>query len=596
MSVEALLDLIKRTPENPSLLQKLAQTFLENGEEQKARDVVLKGLNLSAGNLPVLFRWAELCEELGMARLAREYYEKALRLSPDHPDALYGLAALLVEGGHVEKAVRHLKKLLKVDPAHARAKALLAEQYQVMGLPGQAAVLQPSLEELQSAAPLRTFKPSITLKDTQRFVDLFAGREQGFALQEIHPATGESSFVFQPGSLAHETVAAHILGDLNLGIYSLRSDNTVCHGTVMVHIARSLLGRGMENLSEKVLFKEKLHRYLVLLTRHAAQLGFPAYVESSALVGGRLWFFFEGFLHFLKVKRFLQDFLKNAPSPESPLVADVLLPTQPVGIGWEERAIPMPLGLDRATLNRSFFLDRDGNVDGEQLKVLHRMRKIPLETLGTAPPPWVKREGGELVWQGLGHIFLKRLLENCSILGELVRKAVSGRMLLRQEKVILFYTLGWLERGAEILHECLQACPDYQYENVRRQAARLKGHPMSCVKIRELAPELTSTLNCNCSFELRGGKYPSPLLHVHPDMVPAAETFVVPEDLSLREAARRYVALRLHHEESGRALQRLEKILEKNFLRKKLSAFRVDGFKLLRVDEGDGPFWKMERI
>jgi hypothetical protein len=296
------------------------------------------------------------------------------------------------------------------------------------------------------------------------------------------------------------------------------------------------------------------------------------------------------------VKRFVQDFLKNAPPPESPLAAEVLLPTQPVGIGWEERAVPMPLGLDRATLNRSFFLDQNGEVEREQLKVLHRIRRIPLESLRTAHPPWVKRDGGDLVWEGSGHVFLKRLLENCPILGELVRKAVSGRMLLRQEKVILFYTLGWLEHGAKILHECLQACPDYQYENVRRQAERLKGHPISCVKIRELAPEITSTLDCNCSFDLRGGKYPSPLLHVHPHMVPAAETFVIPEDLTLREAARRYVALRLHHEESGRALQRLEKILERNFSRKKLSSFRVDGFKLLRVDEGDGPFWKMERI
>ena len=349
------------------------------------------------------------------------------------------------------------------------------------------------------------------------------------------------------------------------------------------------------NASAAALFGEKLRRHMVLLARYAAQLSLPAYAEALGPGQGRLWFFFDGFLHFLEIKRFLKDFLEGAPVAETPLVAEPLLPTQPVGIGWVEQAIAMPLGLDRATLHRSFFLDREGKVEREQLKLVHRIRQIPLQSLRVPPLSCHGRRGEDSVWEGRPHPLFQRLLRCCPILAELVSKATMGRILRREEKVVLFYTVGWLEQGPEILQECFQACPDYQYESVRRQAARLKGHPMSCVKIRELVPETTSVLNCNCSFDLRGGKYPSPLLHVHPHMVPAAQTFVIPEDLSLREAARRYVALRLHREESEKALQRLEKILEKGFTRKGLSSMRLDQFNLLRVDEGNDVIWKMER-
>lgn len=577
-----------------TLLQK-ARTLLDSGNESQARDCAQRAASQEHCSAKLCTAWAEICEELGMARLAREFYEKTLRLSPNHGGALYGLAALLAEGGHVEKSVRHLKKLLKLNPTHAKGKALLAEHYQAMGLPGQAAALKPASTTQEASSPLRSFKPAVSRADTQRLLKLFAGREQGFALQEIHPTTGESSYVFQAGSLTHETIAAHILGDLNLGIYSLRSDNTVCHAAVLVRVSGAMMESARRNASTVALFGEKLHRHLVLLVRHAVQWGLPAYAEATGSVQGRLWFFFDGFLHFLKVKRFLKDFLEHAPEPETPLVVEPLLPTQPVGIGWEEQAIPMPLGLDRATLQRSFFLDREGKVEGEQLKLLHRIRRIPLHSLHASRLHCDGRQERVSVWEGRRHAPFKRILESCSILNELVRKAVSGRILRREEKVVLFYTLGWLEQGAEILHECLQACPDYQYESIQRQAARLKGHPMSCVKIRELIPEITSVLDCNCSFDLRGGKYPSPLLHVHPHMVPAAEVFVVPEDLSLREAGRRYVALRLHHQESEKALLRLERILEKGFTRKRLSSLRVDQFNLLRVEEENGVTWKMER-
>lgn len=52
--------------------------------------------------------------------------------------------------------------------------------------------------------------------------------------------------------------------------------------------------------------------------------------------------------------------------------------------------------------------------------------------------------------------------------------------------------------------------------------SRLRGHPMSCPKIRARIPHLTSTVDCNCTFDLTTNLYPTPLLHLQALGPPAA--------------------------------------------------------------------------
>jgi hypothetical protein len=109
---------------------------------------------------------------------------------------------------------------------------------------------------------------------------------------------------------------------------------------------------------------------------------------------------------------------------------------------------------------------------------------------------------------------LKHLQEQCPVLDEIVRKAGSGRNLRHEEKLVLYFVLGFLSDGAELLHHVLEPCPDYRPKKVARVILRLGHHPVSCPKIRHLLPEVTAYLRCECSFDLIPGEYPSPLLHV----------------------------------------------------------------------------------
>jgi hypothetical protein len=124
---------------------------------------------------------------------------------------------------------------------------------------------------------------------------------------------------------------------------------------------------------------------------------------------------------------------------------------------------------------------------------------------------------------------------------------------------------------------------------------RLKSHPISCVKIRELIPETTATVACNCIFDLRGGKYPSPLLHINPHLVPAADEFSLSDDLPLREIAQRYVKVKMHQLEVTKALERLESLLDKHMSKKKVDQIKLEKIVVRKVEEQGHINWTMEQ-
>jgi hypothetical protein len=169
-------------------------------------------------------------------------------------------------------------------------------------------------------------------------------------------------------------------------------------------------------------------------------------------------------------------------------------------------------------------------------------------------------------------------------------------MLRREEKVILFYTVGLLDSTGDSLHQILEPAPDYNYRKIRRQLERLQKNPISCLRIRSMIPEITGSVGCACIFDLRGGKYPSPLLHVMPQLVPVSEEMEIPDKLPLREAARRYVYLRMRIEEETAALKRLERILEQHFHKKGIQEYAINSAKIKLYKEDDHTTWNLERI
>ena len=303
MNPDDLLSRIKTEPGNPCLYQDLARTYLEAGDEAQARDVVVRRRHLSTQDAEVWRRWGELCETLGMAHAARESYERPLRLASQDSETLYRLAVLLEEVGHYEKSLHYLRKLVRNQPGYQAAQNLLAENYCALGLPGQADALAPPPATSRPVSPPRYFPPSVSEQDTSNFLRLFAGREVGYALQQLDQAAGEVISLYQEAPLTHNLVISYLLGEVTLAAYPLQSDNTSRYAAVSLRLSARLWEANLKNQGYLTYLEEKMRHAVLLWARYARELGLPAYPEDSGARYYRLWFFFPDLDHFLEIKR-----------------------------------------------------------------------------------------------------------------------------------------------------------------------------------------------------------------------------------------------------------------------------------------------------
>jgi hypothetical protein len=96
--------------------------------------------------------------------------------------------------------------------------------------------------------------------------------------------------------------------------------------------------------------------------------------------------------------------------------------------------------------------------------------------------------------------------------------------------------------------------------------SRLRGHPMSCPKIRARIPHLTSTVDCNCTFDLTTNLYPTPLLHLQALGPPAAAPGGLSlESLQFKQLLQDYLKLRQQLRETQLLLHRYEASLARFF-------------------------------
>ncbi|MBW1730598.1 MAG: tetratricopeptide repeat protein [Deltaproteobacteria bacterium] len=573
----------------------LAWQYLHKGDEHRAQQIVLAQRKHAPEDPELHIKWAELCEELGMARQAMEHYEAALKLDPKNHDALFSLGNILSEVGRFENSNHYLRKLLQQRPDHSKARELLYNNYEALGLVGQAEAVIPKKKGSSQSPHERYFPPCISKEQIEIFLKLFSGRELGYALETLDPDTGKVHHEYRAEPLDEEVVKAHLLGEISVAVYPLRSDNTVRYATLLLHVPSRVREMYARQHGYLLFLNEKARALAIKVVQQAQGFGVPVYIEEFGVRGYRVWFFFTEFVHFLKAKDFLNLFMERTEPSDSHIAVEFLLPTKPVGIGWIERCIPLPLGVDPVSNKRCFFLDQNGRPFDNQLIFLKKVRTLDLKlairqlrltTEAREIKYWEPRSLPRLV---------EKLRHECRVLGYLIDRALSGHMLRREEKVILFYTVGLLDSTEDSLHQILEPTPDYNYRKIKKQLQRLQKNPISCLRIRSMIPEITGSVGCTCAFDLRGGKYPSPLLHVMPQLVPASEEIEIPDKLPLKEAAKRYAYLRTHIEEEKTTLRRLEKILERHFQRKGIQECSIDKAKIKLYKKDSHITWHLEQ-
>ena len=511
----------------------LAETLLAQGEESRARDIVLKHRLLSAQTPEEYVAWGRLCEELALPQQALECYQKALSVSPNEPLALRALGLLQFELGDFEAARRLLRRYLALDPEDEETRKALGNIYLALGEKGSYQALFPgkTRPRLKIKGP-RLFPREFGQGDLEPFIPFLTGRP-GYA-EIILNDYGQARFQFHDAPLDYELLRAHLKGERYLCFFPISHDLKQKVASLQIFFPLRILRR---QAREENFLRAKQELCLYIATRALRKLramGIPCVLERLSPWGYRFWFILKEPLHFLTVKRFLRALEEKLPYPEGGVRYDSWVFTAPRGLDWQEVAVPLPLGVHPTTRQRSLLIDDEGEPVVNPLLSFKKLREISTNEVKSIcrgkGPNWQEPERPEL---------LAKLFDSCPVLKAIVSKAEAGRKLTREEKLALFLTIGLLDQEGSLLHQVLYPTPDYRYSRVERQRKGLPPNPISCYKLREWFPDLAAVYSCHCVFE-KDIRYPSPVLHVAPSLVPPEEPLTL-EHLGPKELARRYV-------------------------------------------------------
>ena len=524
---------IRTDPYNPLHHIALAKAYLEEGLEDKARNIVAIRRRMPSKNSEVHYEWGQLCEELGMARQARESFEQSIALDPDNPDYHLRLALLSHEKGAWERALKHLEKALALSPENPEARRLLSSLYLEMGFQGSSQAVRRSETQRTSDPSVTVIPAELTSARTALLQSLFQGREEGYSEYHVDHV-GNMIPSFRGAILEAEQIAKHIRGEITLGVYPLRADRTLKCAAIRARIPRRRLIENLKNKGYLVLLEEKMDAYAKELRNCLREEGLPSYLEDPGDRGRRIWFFLEEFIPMDLAERFFNAALDKVRTPGMDLCVDMMLGLEAVGLGKKEQPIMLPLGINCLTGKRCFFLNEEGQAYEDQLLFIEKVRVIRRDQI----QHFLKRPDRKLAPTHTGrNESLEKIETKCAVVAEIIRKARSGRNLRSEEKVVIYFTLGFLQDAERILHDLFEACPDYRPQKVDRVISRLRTNPISCPKIRMLLPELTAYLTCNCAFKAPAGGYPSPLLHTG---LRPISTKTMEEPAAYTEIARRY--------------------------------------------------------
>ncbi len=521
-----------------------------DGNIDQARDKYLK-YRMHKGAPAIYYaEWSKIGELLGLYQLAKEDIEKALSIDKSfNIDYLYQYVKLLLKLKiDLKKCIRILQKIIKIDPNHTKAKQSLIDIYTKLGWIKAIQQLDKLYPKKEKNNNIRVFNRSISINTIKQFNRLLGGRRDLYAV-ELLDNTGSKQIDLVESELTFSILEEHIKGTKTLYWFPIDKDLKINIIALDYYISPNQF----DPLEDKGYLSELLSKSFWEAYYFLDSKGIPVVAESLSNYSIRMWIFLSPSCHFLYARKLTKKIIQLLPLTRPKVQIRPVLPTRPQSVHWIESPIAMPFGTDVYTGHKRQFLNKKSKQPIEdQIKFIERINMISPQNLrqkicinyidiglvySTAQPTQSKNTIQSL----------NQLVNSCNIISYIFKKIRAGKILSRKEKVVLFYTVGLLDPTKELLHNILMPCPDYKYQNIQRQAQNLYPRPISCLKIRELLPEVSAMVSCSCIFDdkfLQEGRYPSPLLHIEPRLVPTKEDRYTAQFCTAKELAEQYINLK----------------------------------------------------
>ena len=556
-------------------------------------------------------------------------FEKALELYKSVEDYLtvsdgsvIRYVNLLVEFEEYSRAKEMLENLIVKNKYYTRwTLQTLAFVYEQLGETEKAIVVYKKLGDADKVLKLENELEKRNPKKAylDKFMSLFSGREDVFSIQ-----TMEGYYpVRRP--LEVKDVVEHFAGRKTIGIYVMRSDDTVKFAAIDVDIAKNASEDEEILLSSCKVVAQEVYK---LVTAE----GLKAYVEFSGKKGYHIWIFFDAPVPAYKIRYVLKKIVEKINVPDNLKVE--VFPKQDKLNGGLGNLIKAPLGKHVRTGKWCVFLDEDFRVVNNQLQFLMDIKENKASVLDELFREYTQNEGelesfsedalsdtsvrkkvrnqsngstsakhmvvsegntakqttvfesskvlkkvlrNELALKPQDPI-LERLTNSCFIFSQIVAKAEAIAHVSDDEKDILVGILKHVPNGFELAKKILGKTIDYSEDGMRNLFDKAGSIPLTCedIKIKVFSFSLAlDTSRCVCRFSRMLN---TPVNYVHND-----ESYI--EDISAEDLAKRLVQKTHEKLELEIEVKRL-----KDLLKKKLSngsVLELEGARISVLEAGE---------
>lgn len=516
-------------------LLNLLEKNIEDGfqhEINKTSDVIMNNLD-NFQSLDELKKLAYLFEDAGKLKYAQRVYHNILKINNQDEDTLYKLAIIYVDEGDDENAEKTFAKLLKINPNHSKAADELKE---IFLRKGDIGLIKHISSNTDDSSLNYYYNDSNYSNDNyeddnignysnlhiQKFIQLFKSRNDVYAIQWIND---NLQVGYKPvhSELTEEEVKKHFDGTLTLGMYNMQKNNKVIWAVIDIDINKSVLNN--TNDIEKYFAEIFVNTKKILNT--CVLYGIYPIIENSGNKGVHIWFFFETPVESKIVRNFLNKILQESQIDKKWTNYEVFPKQDELKNKELGNLVKLPLGIHKKKIKRGLFVNADGFAFKNQFDYLMKIEPvldadILIKVIEKSNFKYVTNEDieeiSDISEEPKPNPFLNDelifLQSKCKVINYLIRKLRDERVLTYEEKLVLIYSVAFIQNGKDILRELFAHCIDFDKGQIFNFIKAVGKNPVSCNKIKNKINLSALKIVCNCDFSNDNRSYPTPVLHL----------------------------------------------------------------------------------
>lgn len=457
-------------------------------------------------------------------------------------------------------------------------------------------------------------------EELARYMDLFIGREDVYALDQVIDNKRKSQEILQP--LISDIVKQHLEGKETINTYIQRNNGTVKYLVLDLDVSKGALLQCQDEDEKREYMKQCL-KIAVEILKELKRLGLNGYLEQSGCRGYHIWIFFTEWLP-VRYANFLSDVIEERTGKlwkDSGIQVEYFPNKARLRNGKKGQHLKLPWGIHPKTRKRSVFLDIDCQYYEPQKIVLNDIVQYSANSIkkviAANQEATFYEEKHTEVDRNLEHFekmsdAVRVVMENCNLLRYLCQKAKTTHYLNHSERLTVLYVFAHLgEEGKDFVHKVMAFTLNYSYQVTQKFISRCPEKPISCLKLREQYKHISAEIGCSCNFKRAKNCYPSPVLHALKNTeennqvtMPISKTIPVEKQKVLKEEinsgskaqtiAEKMIELRKQKRALDKTIKKCEQELIEIFDDSNTDSMEIKMGLLVRRRDGDRTEWLIE--